>query len=451
MFKKSLITLALAGAALTANAATTIEPFSGGAAEATPEALSNQGIPATGAVTVFDGGSTDIVKLTLAESDDSVIEPNAKLVVNITGGFFADDDASTATTVTGGVLTANAGESTSTKLVFDLSGTWDVVADTNDEIHLLDLNLIVTGDEVKFDSVFLTESGVEVSSTVGAAAVVATKADQWTAAIKKDSSLDAKIDVANDRETFVGTTDAEKTTDTLTVETATVSAGGTATDVTVTLKGDFSAVASITGKTGSETAVAYAIDEDDKDEATFTYTTSTTTTADEFLTTSNDTVYTLTLNTDEDKVVAVDPTSFTLDVDVEYTDAEGQDGELALIDATAAGAWSLNGETDTINYMPFGPNTQMIIQAISKFDEDANVSITYVNEAGETVTLENIATVAANGITKLGGIISNAIIADSGEESGKTTITVTIDAPADDIQLFKAFKDTADKDRLGTY
>ncbi|WDE03945.1 hypothetical protein SG34_021620 [Thalassomonas viridans] len=456
MFKKTLLALALTGAAVGANAATVITTSLPGAAP-----VSSQGLPATNAYTLFDdandalpldGGS---VILTLAGADNSGITDGGRLVVNVTGAFFANPASALA--VSGGTLDAaqetvviNAGDSSSTQLVFDLAqGTEDWVVVDNDTISIGDVELIVTGDSVTFDSVFTTNTDVEIATTAAAAVEVAAITDQWEAGVVLDltanpqvsGALDALIDVADNRETFT-----TGTTDTLTIDANTSGTGATTNDATVTISGNFEGVASVTAATGADAAVTYTIN-DAMTEATFTYAAGATT-DDELL--SDQTVITFTLETAADEVAPLDIRDFTVSLDVDYDDAEGSQNDISLLTDAAAGGWDLNGETTTLEYMPFGPNTQMIVQATSTFDEEASVSISYLNEtSGQMVTLADIGTVAPNAVTKLGTIISDAIIADSGEESGKTRVVITINAPAGNVSLFTAFKDTNDADRLG--
>ncbi|WP_281556607.1 hypothetical protein [Thalassomonas sp. RHCl1] len=457
MFKKTLLALALTGAAAGANAASVITTSLPGAAP-----VSSQGLPATNAYNLFDDAddalpiAADSVIVTLAAADNSGITDGGKLKVNISGGFFANPASALA--VAGGALVAadelvvvDAAESTSTQLVFDLStantGDW-TVAD-GDTISLAELELIVTGDSVSFDTVFTTNTDVEISTTAAPAVEVAAITDQWEAGVVLDltadpqvsGALDGLIDVADNRETFT-----TGTTDTLTFDANTSGTGATTNDATVTITGNFEGVASVTAATGADAAVTYTIN-DAMTEATFTYAAGATT-DDEVL--SGQTVVTFTLETAADEVAPLDIRDFTVSLDVDYDDAEGSQNDIALLTDAAAGGWDLNGETTTLEYMPFGPNTQMIVQATSTFDEDASVSISYLNEtSGQMVTLADIGTVAANSVTKLGTIISDAIIADSGEESGKTRVVITINAPAGNVSLFTAFKDTNDLDRLG--
>ncbi len=455
MFKKTLLALALTGAAVAANAATVITTSVPGA-----QAISAQGLPATKAYTLFNdadnalpltGGSAI---LTLKAADNTGITDGGRLVVTVSGAFFANPASALA--AVGGALVnetvvIDAAESTSTKLVFDLVKNADdwTVAD-NDTISLGNLGLIVTGTDVKFSAVFQSSTKVDFATTAAPAVSVAKVTDQWKAGVVTDvtaltptsGKLNAQIDVGNDRETFT----SAATSDVLTFDVETSGSGASLNDVTVTLEGDFTGVKSVVAANNG--SAAYAINTA-KTEATYTYTAVTDTTMTELTTGAS--AVTFSLNTVAADVVSLDARSFDITVDVDYDDAESAQHNLKVLDDADAGKWSLNGTSLTVEYMPFGPNTQMIVQATSTFDEDAMYDISYLNETtGKMVTLEDVGTIKKSSVSKLGGDIAAAIIADSGMESGKTRFVLSVNAPTGDVAFFTAFKDTADKDRLGT-
>jgi hypothetical protein len=465
MFKKTLLALALAGTAVSANAATSVDT-------STTDALtiSSQGLPATKAVKLvavanaagleaLAGTATnEYFKIGLKATDNTVIVAGSRLVVNVTGAFFANPATAIASTADADVdsgdndetFTVNATDSTSTKLVITLGGTLTIADD--DFIRLGNIELITTGSSVKFDTVIETASKVAVSSTASAAQEVAKISDQWSAGVVTDvltpttsGVLNNQIDVGDSRKTFVGGV----TSDTLTFDVNTIASSVSATPTSVVAKivGDFTGVKTVTASTNSEAAVTYKVNTG-KTEATATYTTTTGTTAAEIL--NNQTIVTLALYTAASEKVALEVRNFNLDLDAAYTDAESNASSIELLSAANAGSWALNGVSITNEYMPYGPNTAMIIQATSTFNEDASLSISYQNQAtGKMVTLTDIGTVKANSVTKLGSIVSDAIMADSGTESGKTRIVYTVNAPTGKVKLFTGFKDTADKDRLG--
>jgi hypothetical protein len=467
MFKKTLLALALTGAAVTASATSLVDTAPG-----TPVAISSQGLPATKATTLFTAASdvalnglaggvgTEYMSVAFKASDASVIVNGSRLVIEIDGAFFADPSTAVATptAITGAaalgtddydIVTA---DSTSTKLVFALTDANNSIAAglVDDEIvRVGNFDLIVTGTTVSTKAYIETASKVKVASTEGSLVSIATVSNQWVAGVVDDvasltptsGKLNAKIDVGDDRETF----ESAATSDTLTFDVNTQGSGATLNDVTVTIEGDFTGVKSVVAaNNGSAT---YAINSA-KTEATYTYTGATDTTMAEL--TANQSVVTFSLNTAAADVVSLDARSFDMTLDIDYDDAESVQHNLLILDDVDAGKWDLNGTTHTVEYMPYGPNTQVIFQATSTFDEDVTYDISYLNEdSGKMVTLEDVGTIGKMSVSKLGGDIAAAIMADAGTTSGKTRVILSVNAPTGDVEFFTAFKDTNDADRLG--
>jgi len=448
MFKKSLLALALAGAAMSATAATVITNETG------VTAISSQGLPATKAITIKPTGGTTSVEFTLAAGDNTGIVPGGRLVIDITGAFFSAPAGTTIGLAGTDIGAAHAitvsADSTSSQLILDLDAgdVWTIAAADN-VISIEDLAIIVTGTDVKLSSVFQSATKVDFPSTAGPAIKVATVSDQWKAGVVLDldsdptvsGKLNAKIDVGNDRETF----ESEATSDVLTFDVNTSGTGAVVTDVTVTIAGDFTGVKSVVAdNTGTATYVINSA----KTEAAYTYTSSTDTTAAEVL--DGTSAVTLALNTVAADVIALEARSYDVTLDVDYKDAEAVQHNLLALDAADAGKWDLNGTSVTVEYVPYGPNTQVILQATSQFDEDVMYDVSYLNAVtGKMVSLTDVGTITANSVSKIGEEIATAIKADSATESGKTRIVVSVNAPSGKVSFFSAFKDVADKDRLG--
>jgi hypothetical protein len=88
MFKKSLLALAFAGAAMSASAATTLSTsLTNGA----PFAVSNQGLPVTGEYNLAATGSIDV---TIAATESTAMKTGNFLVLTIEGAYFADYEVS---------------------------------------------------------------------------------------------------------------------------------------------------------------------------------------------------------------------------------------------------------------------------------------------------------------------------------------------------------------------
>lgn len=474
MFKKSLLALALAGVAASASAQIAVE--------SAVQTISTQGLPATKITTLFSAtdatDATKTLELTLVDADNSAFASGSKLVLELDGALFQNNTvtaahyastpntATTAATAETTTFTVDTANSTSSRLVLTLGGGGDFdLTNSFDQIRLANMSVITSADAVSLKASLWSSTGAPIGSTTSAVTKIAELKDQWKAGVVQDvtattavsGALDAKIDVANARKTFVGTA-ATTYTDVLTfdIENLVDYANSTAakpSSVTATLKGDFSGIKSIASTTATSTAAVTWTINSSKTEASATFTgtaVAADATTSAYEVTSNSTAASVVVyNGTDSAVAAIAERSFTLNVDTKYTAIEGTGSATILADA-AAGSWALNSSSDNISYMPFGPNTAPIIQATSEFSEDALLSVSYLNPTtGKYVELSNIATVKANSVTVLGKTISEAVLTDFGGETLKTKLKLNVNAPTGKVVFFKAFKDTADKDRLG--
>lgn len=423
MFKKSLLALALVGSAFTATAGTTTTSLTNGA----PFAISNQGLPLTGDYTLATGADTIVTTFKAAELA-ALSDASNFIVYTIEGAYFKTHTAVATTGITSLVLdSADASTKNSpTKYYVDITTQATAIGDGKVTMPEFDLQVIPGSTEIKITSHLETTSGIVVTGTTSATAIVATVKDQWKPSVTK---LDALIDVANKRETFT----SKGTTDALTLKFTTQGTGANVNTIAVTVDGDFTGVDTVVGTSG-----AYTINSA-KTQATRTITgTGNANISDE--------VITFTLLKDA-KAVAQPEASFKVTGVVSYT-ANSATSNYTVLSSANAGLWELNSTSMTVNYAPFGPNTQLIINATSTFSETASVDLTYVDKAGATQTVTDVATVSPKGITKLGDIIAKAIMDKDLVTSGKTKMTVSVNAPDGTITFFTGFKDKVDGSRM---
>ncbi|REL26113.1 hypothetical protein DXX93_05665 [Thalassotalea euphylliae] len=428
MFKKSLIALALAGAAMSANAANTIDTTNDKNAA---HKISAESLTAARTTTV---PSVDVV---LDDAFDSLLVNGAKLVITVNGAVFNSSADSSSLNISGEfTTTSGADANTGTTLTYVLASKSGTVAD-GDKISIPALPVILneSSTKVSYTVSFLTSGDAATPGTTTASTEVATVVQEWSLAFDK---LDAKINVEDDRETFVGTGDAQ-TSDVLTLKFGDVNTTGGAalSSVEVVIKGDFTDIVSVKDGFNNDYVINNA-----KTTATFTYLESAAPLTAADLNTI-DTDVTLTVKSGDD-AVELKEQEFKVDATIKYNTNQS----IELASDAAAGAWTLNSTSTTLNYAPFGPNTQLIVNATSKFDAAASVDVTYIKDDGKPETLTDIGMVAPNAVTKLGDIISDAIIADTGSDRGKTTITVSVNAPEGDVSFFTGFKDLTDGSRM---
>ena len=452
MFKKSLLALALAGATISAANAAVIETKASTVTTNAPVAISNQGLPLTGE---YNLKAADVLRVTFTAAEAAALIDQNFLAVTITGAFFADYEVGGATSldtddaytpITGAVAhngislnaiplsSSRASSATKLYMAFDGSGTATLPKLLNGvlnnaistvlEFNDLNLQVISGATSITMTATVESESGVTIPGITATTTTIATMQDQWSLAI---TGLAAKIDVANDRETFVVKTGTTATTDTMVLNYTKNGSGATVASYKVTISGDFTGVESV----GPGYTINTAMDEATKTIA-----------AD--ITSSSDETLTFTLESGADAVSQTER-DFTADVEVTYDTSKNYD----LATAKAAGGWTLNSSSMTMNYVPMGPNTLVNVNATSVFDEDASVDVSYLAADGSMELLTDIATVAPGVVTKLGNAISAAVLADMGTTSAKTKITVSVNAPEGNVTFFTGFSNISDGSRMG--
>jgi hypothetical protein len=419
MFKKTLIALALTTAAMSATA-TTLETV-GNATATTPHSISFQTLTAAKTTTLAD------IAIVLDIDDAAVLVDGAKMTVTLTGAVFnsgvpvINAALGTSSADTAAVPT-NAGASV-TYTLQNLTGYAD-----GEKIQLDNLPIILDSvdSDVTATVSFTTAGGAALSGT-SASLKVATVANEWSVAVAK---LDARIDVADDRETFVG----GLTADTLGFTFKDIdTAGAVIVDYTVTITGDFTNIATVTGytintaKTEAKQTITPQNVNDLAGEAALA-----------------NAVFNIVSGAN---AVSLSEENYTAAIEVKYSTNK----TLSLLAAVAdnAGGFELNSTSTSINYAPFGPNTQLILNATSTFAEDASVDVTYVSPVTNLpVTLTDIGTATAKSVTKLGDIVSAAILNEEGITSGKTSLTLSVNAPEGNVTFFAGFKDTVSGSRM---
>lgn len=149
--------------------------------------------------------------------------------------------------------------------------------------------------------------------------------------------------------------------------------------------------------------------------------------------------------------------TFSFDVDVDYTDhgtAEAAGtaaaaGTASVATGSAIGEWTLNGKVATINYMPFGDNTQVIMRATNTGAQTGDVTVRYMLEGVDTSwkSISGTVLTLAPGVTNIADLVLDAIKADSGMTKGKAAIEVTANVPEDDATIYAAYKVLSETDR----
>jgi len=467
MFKKTLLATALSAAALNASAAVVA---------ITPNAVSQEGAAGQASVAVPSVAVTVGAEYTLNDS----------VTFTITGAEF--DTALSAPALAGALLGSDglaggAGDAADDAVTFGLlnttvnSVTFRITAQTDggtDGVTYTDAlggayaNGVFTlsgmvmktstvldaagAISVAYSAITNNQQAIDATGTLSGTSsnVIA----QFSSSVTK--SANAVIDVNNDRQQFTAGDDSI-TTDVITitpVEAAAALHDAAYTGATHVIKGDFTWMETDgdAGIDAAELAAAFAATG-----GADTYTSVINATSDEITVTVADaggnTVEVMTgtfTNAGIGAGNAVLPTqTLTSDSTINYNTAAAAAATKATSTAEAAGSWTLNGKVATINYMPFGDNTQVIMRATNTGVQTGDVTVRYMLEGVDTTwnTVTGTVTTLAPGVTNIADLVMNAIKADAGVTKGKVAIEITANVPTGDATIYAAYKVVSETDR----
>jgi hypothetical protein len=358
--------------------------------------------------------------------------------------------------------------------------------------ELLQLDgVVVTPDngvtELSVESEVQNTANVKYDVTPGAK--VTELAKQYSIMVDDTVVFDGIIDVAKDRVELVANDDdntgaAEAVTnDTLIWEVKTNSTLGNLTpDVgTIVIKGDFDWMADLdttgNGLSSTEILTGLTYTSDDTDNT--------------FGGTANNSIDTAALNanmneltlTMDDTTGTLDPfhrivwsvpgkagnatvvlaeTSFSVSMDMDNdkaTDTTTDTVSLNVGTDAAAGEWVLNGSVVTIPYVPFGPNTKVIMRHTNTGSQTGDLTIRYMLEDDSAPNSSDwspsiVIGSSSKGVQDIRDAVINAVMADAGVTQGKVAVEITTNVPQKDVTVYAGYnvKNSAD-DRgfIGTF
>lgn len=160
-------------------------------------------------------------------------------------------------------------------------------------------------------------------------------------------------------------------------------------------------------------------------------------------TTAFDSDLTLEVNNDD----ALSSRTVTAKSILDYTGANAAFGT-ETIDFGTVTTFTLNGKNAMIPYIPFGPNTQVIMRATNTSSQTGDISVRYLEE-GSQATWKNVGVVGSvgPGVTNIADMVTSAVMNDSGLTSGKLALDITVNAPTDNISIYAAYKVISEQDR----
>lgn len=139
-----------------------------------------------------------------------------------------------------------------------------------------------------------------------------------------------------------------------------------------------------------------------------------------------------------DSAVALQTQSFTTDIVYNYASAGAVASSKTITSGLASGAWTLNGASVIIPYMPYSDNASQIIYLTNTGTQTGDITVTGFESNGTKYDLGVVASSVGGQINKLGTTIKKAL-ATQGFSSGKMAITITVDVPKADIIIYASY------------
>jgi hypothetical protein len=436
MFKKTLLALAIAGTAFNAAATLTVDANGSGTGTTSAQLISAEGAASS--------TSVDLLDINVDVSDNTDYGTVSKIKVTITGGTLTPSTDATFL-LDAADLTANSTITyPDTKTVLLTLGGADVgtaqgVADNQD--------IIIGGLSVALDSKVAGSKvtyKVDTISSVGGAVIETVTGDVASVVTQFGASVTTKlglkdIDVGDGRLSF----DGAVKTDSLAV-TATsalvdlLAADATAEKATTVLTGSFGFLD--TNADGKVTAA-------DAGTTTATINTAFTTAtvvgaATGFDGAAADTSAVTTTFTVDGKTQVLVPQTFSVDVEFDYADAEAKDATFAK--TLTGGAWTLNGDSAFIPFMPFSSAFAQSITVTNSGTVAGTITVD-ITANGDTKSHTLTAVAGAEMVTNITGEVIAFAKADG--VTGNAAINVVTNSPSDDISVSALYYSKADKDR----
>jgi len=455
IFKKSLVALALTGAALSVQAQTITGTTT----------FSNEGITTlTGTstrLTLGANGTQDVVvTLDKAVPQDGLIRVNFSVPVAALSAFSTDLSSAAIATPSAGVTlaVANYGTDFVVYRVTNVGGAAIGATLTFDNSLKFISTAVVAAKGVSFTVATETAAGATIESAKTEQLVKLKQQSEYEVA--SANTLAKTIDVATKRTKFTGSGSAT-TEATLTI-TNTDNNASVVYDVAYksqkfTIEGDFSwvkdtsttstgiqpadGVIDLTGATGCElnslTATTLKVNCDG-------------TLGDKAI--KLDLAANAASKPDADVYPVLNPTSFKLSAVADFSNPNGlASNEVTPFNAADVGSWKLNGSDVTIPYMVYGTvggkAYNQVIQLTNNSSIEGAIYVDIFDGEGKQIAKNSKLTVAAkaNSVTNIATEIKALVAAAKYE--GKVSVRVIAEVPSSTAQIYAAYQDVATSER----
>lgn len=255
--------------------------------------------------------------------------------------------------------------------------------------------------------------------------------------IDSDDELDATVDVEAERKEFTsGLTDnfsieVDSGADLLAVDAGVVSLAVTGSNLDFLNDGD-----------GDLDDASYELDGLTEDEADLEGNTLTVTSSDAYASSFG---ITFTADgEDDDDAQALEAQSFSAEVELTYSYM----GTADTTDPTTldVGEWSLSGATVNLPYMPYGGSISQIIYLSNDGTVEGDIELTAFDDEGNTYGPVMLSVTAAPGaVTSLAPAVSEALNDEGFDFDGKLDITLVVNSPSADVEVFGAYNVAGDR------
>lgn len=146
-------------------------------------------------------------------------------------------------------------------------------------------------------------------------------------------------------------------------------------------------------------------------------------------------------------LTALPTATFTVASSTSYFSPSGQSGATGTTTSsstiaanTAAGSWTINGAQIFVPYMPYGSTIDQVIYVANKSSVTGDISVQYIGtDTTSVVNLGKVGSVSGRSTLNISPLIKAALPA-AAQTSGRLAFIITINAPANDVDILASYR-----------
>jgi hypothetical protein len=147
-------------------------------------------------------------------------------------------------------------------------------------------------------------------------------------------------------------------------------------------------------------------------------------------------------NLDGLDAVAIDDGSFVSTHEFTFEGIGGVENTISVTNISL-GAWTLNGFSADIAYMPFGTGITQVIYLANRGSQTGVITVEWIDQNGASGSFD-IGSIPAGSTMKLGQLIQNGLPAAQ-RASGRLALTIIANVPSCDAQLNSQYNVSGDR------